>query len=246
MNRMRGMSLGLFVAGTDTGVGKTLVTAALVKLLRGKDIAAVPFKPLHTGCPDSQTAPDLDFVLAGLKDAAGALPPRDQLAPCRFRHPCSPHLAARLEQREVDITRIFDSLRQLRRRGLFPVTEGTGGLMVPVSPYYSMLDILSAMSMPVILVARPSLGTLNHTLLSLTILRQRLVRVAGVIFNAAQQDTTPDYIVRDNSRTISEWGSVPVLGSIPFIPGCTDRPAELIDYAAQYLDLGPLEAWISR
>lgn len=241
-----GISPGLFVAGTDTGVGKTLVTAALVKLLRRNGVAAVPFKPIHTGCPHAQAAPDLDFVLAGVEEDPGSLPPRDLLAPCRFRHPCSPHLAARLEQRAIDIARIFDCLRRLRRGGLFPVVEGTGGLMVPVSPYYSMLDILSAMSLPVVLVTRRSLGTLNHTFLSLALLRQRLIRVVAVVFNAVQQDATPEYIARDNARTIREWGRVPQLGNIPFIPGCADRPAALVSRAAEHLDLIPLGPWIGK
>jgi len=227
---------GLFVAGTDTGVGKTLVTAALARGLRARDIAAVPAKPVHTGCPTSArqstvgSTPDLDFCLEALPADKGVLSHYERLCLYRFPHPCSPHLAARLARRNIDPARIAEGLRSLAEQGFFVVAEGVGGLMVPLTEYFSVLDLIATLRWPVVLVARPGLGTLNHTLLSLDALRKRLVPVAGVVFNAAVPDATPQYIADDNRRTVVEWGRVPVLGWIPHLQPAP--PQELAAAAA--------------
>ncbi|MEI6971536.1 MAG: dethiobiotin synthase [bacterium] len=210
----------IFITGTDTGVGKTMVAAAILSVLRGRGIDAVPMKPIQTGCTSRNgllTAPDLKFSLA----AAGLKPDRSEmihLAPYRFRPACSPHLAARLARRTISTDVISRHFAILQASHDFVVIEGAGGVLVPIGPGQTMLDVMRKLGSPVILVARPGLGTINHTLLSLRALRGAGLDVAGVVFNEA----TPgphSYIEKDNIDAVSRHGKVRILGSLPFMPG---------------------------
>jgi len=215
-----GRSRGLFITGTDTGVGKTVATAALLALLRARGVDAVPMKPVQTGCRRARggwRAPDLERVLR----LAGLRPPAAEQAwmcPYRFGPACSPHLAARLARRPIQLRRIRAGFRQLSRRRDAVLVEGAGGVLVPLGGRRTMLDLMAALGLPVVLVARPGLGTLNHTLLSLAALRAARLRVAGVLL----VDTAPrawGRLERDNAATLARLGRVPVLGRLPFLAG---------------------------
>ena len=219
---------GLFITGTDTGVGKTVVTAALLTLLRARGVDAVPMKPVQTGCRRVRGglhAPDLDFVLR----MAGLHPPVEELSwmcPYRFAPACSPHLAARRAHADIRLGRIRDGFRRLGRRHAAVLVEGAGGVLVPLDARHTMLDLMQDLGLPVVLVARPGLGTLNHTLLSLAALRGAGLRIAGVLL----VDTQPrrwGTIERDNAATIARLGRVPVLGRLPYLAelGRTLAPA---------------------
>lgn len=244
-------SSGVFITATDTGVGKTLVTAVITRELRKKRISAVPAKVVQTGCePESPNtpgwcaSPDLDFCL-GVLDVDGRITGLyHRMCPYCFTHPCSPHLAARLAGRKIDPALIISSLETLVSEGHFVVAEGTGGLMVPLTDHYTILDLISALRWPVILVARAGLGTLNHTLLSLGALRQRQVRVAGVIFDEADAQTSPPYIVKDNLSTIANWGDVPIIGYVPYLG--KKGAAELVKEARAHIDWNQLLARLAE
>lgn len=209
---------GLFITGTDTGVGKTVVSAALVSLLRMRGVDAVPMKPVQTGCrrqAGQWRAPDLEFCLrmAGLTASRAH---RRQMAPYCFKPACSPHLAAAIQRRRIEITPVVDAFHALQRRHSFVIAEGAGGILAPLNERETMLDLMAALVIPVVLVARPGLGTINHTLLSLRELRRARLTVAGVIFNQTQKKRG-GLVERDNIAVIERQGQVRVLGRLPFI-----------------------------
>jgi dethiobiotin synthetase len=208
----------IFVTGTDTGVGKTVVTAALVSLARAGGIDAVPMKPVQTGCvfrDGAWDAPDISFVLgaAGLNVSSEE---QRVMCPYRFELPCSPHLAAEKAGSEIAMDTIVECFHTLAKRHEMVVVEGAGGILVPVHDTVMMIDIMKRLDLPVVLVSRPGLGTLNHTLLSLHELQRWNIAVVGVIFCDAQP-ASGDYIERDNKATIERLGGVSILGTMPYI-----------------------------
>jgi dethiobiotin synthetase len=237
---------GIFVAGTGTDVGKTMVTAGLLRWLRRRIAdpdSAMVMKPVQTGCkpceraspqlpsegrdgPPRLRAPDVDFVLraAGLEVDEQTFA---HVAPYCFQPACSPHLAARLAGQRIEMERILQSARWLAARYRRLVVEGAGGLLVPVNDTQTMLCVAWQMRLPVLLVGPSGLGTINHTLLSLEALRRRGCPVLGVMLNDVQAvDEAQSYIHEDNVRTIEHYGEVPVR-RIPYlrIAGGDPQPA---------------------
>lgn len=205
-------SRGIFVAGTDTGVGKTHVAAELVSDLRRAGIDAVPMKPVQTGCVHRGgrlVATDLEWCLKRARVNPDSARLAD-MAPYCFRPACSPHLAAARVGRRISVPVIMRAFRRLGLAHECVVVEGAGGILVPLNSRRTMLDLMVEMNLPVLLVARPGLGTINHTLLSLRILRQAGVDVMGVVLNQASPGRW-GLIERDNLATIEKFGAVPVM-----------------------------------
>jgi dethiobiotin synthetase len=151
------------------------------------------------------------------------------MAPYTFEPACSPHLAARLAGREIDIAEMVIAARTLASEYDFIIAEGAGGAVVPLTPRETMLDLMQALKLPVLVAAHPGLGTINHTLLTIQALRSDGLEIAGIVFLAAE-DVQPGYIEDDNLVTIEQFGKVPVLGSIPYSAGLaapSPRYAEL-------------------
>lgn len=213
---------GVIVVGTDTGVGKTLITAALVCALRKRGVPAIPMKPVQTGCAPDRRAPDLDFCLAaaGLQADAELY---NLMSPYRFFLPASPHLAARQEGAEVDPAIVRKAFEELRSRGFSPVVEAAGGLLVPWTDTRFQVDVLLALNLPIVLVARAGLGTLNHTLLSVEALRARGATPVWVVLN----DTvgSPGLIEDDNARTLERLLHPVVIRRVPHVPNVTPSAA---------------------
>jgi dethiobiotin synthetase len=180
------------VTGTDTDVGKTVVSAVLAV---GLD--AYYWKPVQAGIAPSTDTADVR-AWTGL--------PEERFLPeaYRLREPMSPHAAAALEGLELDLAPVLD--RQLPADRPV-IIEGAGGLMVPLNRGALVVDLIGRMGVPVILVARTSLGTLNHTLLSVSELRRRGIPLLGVVLNGVEHES--------NRRTIEEYGDVRVLGRVP-------------------------------
>lgn len=215
------MSRGIFITGTDTGVGKTLVTAGIVRWLRNQGIDAVPMKPVQTGGErrseargDRLVAPDLEFHLA----ACDLRPSRDELqlmSPYVYQPACSPHLAGRMAQRYTEPSVVKDCADKLLRDHEAVVVEGAGGVMVPLNESATMLDLMKMLAYPVVLVSRFGLGTINHTLLSIHALRTARIDLIGVVFNQVEQPSTGSrFIEEDNPEAIARFGNVPVVGKI--------------------------------
>lgn len=196
---------GFFVTGTDTGVGKTVVAAALLAALRSRGIRAAPMKPVQTGarlCRGELQSPDLEFCLRvnGVRPDCGL---KRRMAPHLFREACSPHLAARRASRAISVSGIKKAFQALHGPFDAVVVEGAGGLFVPLSRQSCMVDLIQALGLPVVLVARPGLGTLNHTLLSLEALRRRGLGVFAVVLNPCSEK--PNFIEADNMQTLARF-----------------------------------------
>ncbi|MDO8684769.1 MAG: dethiobiotin synthase [Armatimonadota bacterium] len=205
----------VFITGTDTGVGKTVVAAGLLASLRGEYLDAVPMKPVQTGAELENgrlVSPDLRFCLkaAGLNIKYEK---KRLMCPYCFEPECSPHLAAEMSGVSIQIEEILRCYNKLLSTHKTVIVEGAGGVLAPISESETMMDIIRALAIPVVLVARRGLGTLNHTLLSLSELRHNNVEVLGVILNTVGLDG-PDYIVQDNVKTIEKFVDVRVLGTI--------------------------------
>jgi dethiobiotin synthase len=216
------MSRGLFITGTGTGVGKTIVAAGLLRWLRAAGRDAVPMKPVQTGCGERDgalTVPDLDFSLA----AAGLTPSADELGrmcPFRYAPACSPHLAGRMAERYADVGAIVRAAEGLGTAHELIVAEGAGGVMVPLNEVETMLDLMRALGWPVVVVAGLELGTINHTLLTVRALREAGLHVPGVIFNEALGpgvERSDEYIRADNPPTIVQFSGVESLGVVPWL-----------------------------
>lgn len=229
---------GLFITGTDTGVGKTWATARLLVALRAAGRDVVPMKPVQTGArirADIARPPDLEFLLAsaGLRPTARE---RAWMCPYAFAPACSPHLAARLAGRPIRLARIRQGYDALRRRHEGILVEGAGGVLAPIGPRQTMLDLMRELALPVALVARPGLGTLNHTLLSLRALRDTGLRVAALIL----AETAPcgrGVIEHDNERTLRRMGGVEIILHALFLPPARDATAlreQLAQQAARW------------
>jgi dethiobiotin synthetase len=232
---------GLFITGTDTGVGKTVMSALLLAELRRRGINAAPIKPVQTGCGSAATGsgditpqssrlavPDLDYALsmAGLRVSDEDY---RSMTPYAFEPACSPHLAAEMAGGEIDIAEMVIAARTLASEYEFIIAEGAGGIMVPLNRRETMLDLMQALRLPVLIAARPGLGTINHTLLTLRALRSDDLEIAGIVF-VANEPGEPGFIDEDNAVTLRQFGKVPILGTIPYC-------ARLAESRPSYSDL---------
>jgi len=209
---------GVFITGTDTGIGKTIISATLLCALKSKGVDAIYMKPVQTGClkkPGGLIAPDLEFVLS-VSEFLPTEKERKLMAPYRFRRSCSPHLAAALERRNISLSKIMKAFDELKSRHEFVIVEGAGGILTPLARQLSMLDLMKALSLPVIVVARPGLGTINHTLLTLRELRRAKLNVLGIVINYAVK-TSLSFIEKDNLQTIERLGNTRIIAELPFM-----------------------------
>lgn len=222
---------GIFITGTDTDAGKTVVAAALLAALRLRGMDAVPMKAVQTGakCKGSvKKALDLEFCL---KIAGLNIPAEEKclMAPYLLGDPCSPHLAAQREGVTISLALIKRSMERLAGLHDMVVVEGAGGLMVPITGRKTMLDLSAKMGLPVLLVGRAGLGTLNHVLLSVEALKSRGIIPAGIVLNENEQ-VRSGYIEKDNLKTIrSLVRSSPVI-RFPHIKGnlCSEHGRKLL------------------
>jgi dethiobiotin synthetase len=198
---------GLFVTGTDTGVGKTVVSAALLLRYRAR-FALRYWKPIQTGI-------EQDDDTADVRRLAACEPGDVREDGVRLRHPVSPHLAARLARVRIGL----DAIDRLASKGVARwVVEGAGGVLVPINEADLMVDLMTHLALPVVVVARSTLGTINHTLLTLEALRSRGLRVAGVVMVGA-----PD---GDNREAIECYGRTRVVGELPHLSPLTPETLE--------------------
>ena len=171
---------GWFVAGTDTGVGKTLVACTLVRALRRRGTAVGVMKPIETGVGAEGPCDAL-----ALREAAGVDDPLETICPQRYALPAAPTVAAEAEGREVDLDAVRAAFAILAARHAALIVEGAGGLLVPAAKDISMADLAGELGLPLIVVARASLGTINHTRLTLEAAEARALPIAGVVISHA-------------------------------------------------------------
>ena len=176
------MIKGIFITGTDTGVGKTYVGTTLAKALKRQGVDVGVMKPVETGCRKRQ-GELYPADAARLIKAAGVKDRLENVCPYRFSRPLAPSVAAGMEGKRVDPEKIINSFRALLKKHDFMIVEGAGGIMVPLAGQYTYLDLAHELGLPVMIVARPGLGTINHTLLTIAALHRRKLRMAGVVLN---------------------------------------------------------------
>jgi len=202
---------GLFVTGTGTGVGKTVLSAALLAAMSTAGVRVRAHKPVVTGLDDpSETAwpPDHE-LLAGV---AGMTP--EEVAPLRYGPAVSPHLAARLAGETIDPAELVARARAAssdadQRNGAL-IVEGVGGLLVPLADDFTVRDLAAALGLPVVIAANPGLGTINHTLLSIESARAAGLDVRAVVLTPWPQ--APGELERSNRDTIARLGEIEVAG----------------------------------
>ncbi len=224
------MSPGIFVTGTDTGVGKSVVAAGILRWLRNQGIDAVPMKPVQTGgIPNGGRliAPDLKFCLS----ASRIRPSGHELqlmSPYVYKPACSPHLAGRMAQRYVEPSKIKDCADKLLQNHQALVIEGAGGVMVPLNQSLTMLDLRKMLAYPVVLVSRFDLGTINHTLMSIQALRTFDIRIIGVVFNHTTKPRHENQLIeKDHPRAIAQFGNVRVLGKLRYLNNLSSKREDI-------------------
>jgi dethiobiotin synthetase len=194
---------GVFVTGTGTEVGKTIIAAVLAHTLAAEGKRVAVFKPAVTGLEEEG---ETDHAL--LRRASGSSQSDEEIAPYRYQPPASPHLAAALAGEEIDPERLAEAACQAAADADAIVCEGVGGLLVPLSPTYLVRDLAVGLGYPLVIVAGPGLGTINHTLLTLEAARAAGLEVAAVVLNPWPEE--PGEIERNNRETIAELGQVRV------------------------------------
>ena len=203
---------GIFVTGTGTEVGKSVVAAVAARTLAeaGHDVAV--FKPAVTGlaepggAPKAGAAPEPDHEL--LRRAASSTQSDDEIAPYRYDPPASPHLAAELAGEEIDGRRLLDAAREAASGADALVCEGVGGLLVPLSRDYLVRDFARDLGLPLLVAAPPGLGTINHTLLTLEAARSVGLEVTAVVLTPWPE--RPGALEESNRETVASLGKVRV------------------------------------
>jgi dethiobiotin synthetase len=234
---------GLFITGTDTGVGKTVLSAALVAAIAASGERVRAFKPAVTGLDDELDADErsgvdaphswpADHVL--LAATAGMAP--EEVSPLRFGPAVSPHLAAQLAGESIEPERLLAAASAADAPAQTLIVEGVGGLLVPLREDFSVCDLAVALGLPLLIAARPSLGTINHTLLTLRVARAAGLEVRAVVLTPWPPE--PSVLERSNRETIARIGEIEV-ETLPHVAG----PAqELLAHAGESL---PWRRWLA-
>ncbi len=206
---------GVFVAGTDTGVGKTIITGCLARYLLDKGRDVITQKWAQSGC-GADFSQDILAHLKIMGQDKNYLQDCWKLAcPYQFKHPVSPHLAARLENKTINPRKIIKNFKTLSRNHEFVIVEGIGGVMVPLNKKVLLIDLVRESGLPVLIVAQNKLGALNHTLLTIEALRARKINILGLVFNNPARENS--LVIADNPRIIRALSKENIFGVLPWI-----------------------------
>jgi dethiobiotin synthetase len=221
---------GCFVTGTDTGVGKTVLAAAIAAALRAAGVRVAAFKPVVTGLAEPEPGRPADHELLGA--AAGMAP--DAVSPLRFDPPLSPHLAAELAGTPIDPAAVLAAAGAAAAEAEALVVEGVGGLLVPITPDWTVRDLAAELGLPVVIAARPGLGTISHSLLAIEAARTAGLEVRAVVLTPWPDE--PTVMHRSNRETIARLSRV----AVETLPPVGTDPAALARAGAAL----PLDAWL--
>lgn len=244
------MGSGIFITGTDTGVGKTLVACGLAALLRQMGYRVGVMKPVETGCEerDGKLFPQDTFYL---KEASGCEEPLEKICPYRLKEPLAPSVAAERSGVKIDIGYIETLYGELSSKHDITVVEGAGGLLVPILPSFTYADLARLLNLPLLVVAANRLGAINHLLLTLEHASCRGLHVLGYVLN--QLEDPPSLAAETNAGALISLTAVPCLGEIPCLSAPHDGapPLEtnrsfLADLFEERLNLRLLEAVLPR
>ena len=202
--------MNAFITGTDTGVGKTYVTALLIRHLRARGLDAVGFKPICCGSRE-----DAEI----LHTAAGGALSLNEVNPVWFRAPAAPYAASLIENRAVDLALIHEQYAALRARHEAVLVEGVGGWLVPIRTDYTVADLARDCGLPVVVVVHNRLGALNHTALTVRHIQSSGLECAGLVLNdgpsaASSADESNGIAPATNASILEEWLRVPILHTV--------------------------------
>ena len=228
------MSQGLFITGTDTGVGKTVATCVLAALLRHHGYNVGVMKPICTG---TRSAPnDVDRLIASTQTQDS----RDCISPYELDEPLAPHLAATAQNITIDIQRILDAFHALRTRHDVILVEGIGGVMVPITNTLFVLDVIGLFGLPTVVVTRGSLGTINHTLLTVNALQARNLVIAGLIVNHPYRTTLRQSPEDHSVSLILDICKIQLIGTLRHINDLDIMWRDGIDKLTEEMNISPL------
>ena len=204
---------GIFVTGTDTGIGKTIVTGLLAKFLDSQGYKVVTQKWVETGTIGFSKDVSFHLKLLGKRkqDLSNYL---DDMSPYTFKFPSSPHLGSSLEKKKISIEKIKRNYKTLAKAFDFVVVEGVGGVLVPLNKKKLVVDLAKELNLAALVVVGNKLGAINHTLLTLEALKARKIKTIGVVFNNLENKTN-NIILKDNPKIIEAISGVKSLGSLP-------------------------------
>ncbi len=231
---------GIFVTGTDTGVGKTIVAAAIALYLRKRGIRVAVLKPVTSGAVliDGRLVSE-DVELLRWASACNA--PDKDIAPYLLREPVAPSESAAREGVVIQSSPIREAFERLSASHDFVIVEGVGGLLVPLAPDLLVADLVEELALPLLIVARPNLGTVNHTLMTCECARARNIEVMGVVING--QPEYPDIAEEYAARLISEFASVSIPAVLPRCTGFGEKT--VVETLSKCIATQPLAALLS-
>jgi dethiobiotin synthetase len=218
------MAKGFFITGTDTGIGKTVITAALIKTANLLGFRACGMKPIETGClreGDVLIPSDGMFI----KTIAHMGESVNYISPCCFENPLSPLAASEIEGISVNFEKIKKAYAELSQKYDVVIVEGLGGLLVPITGDYFVLNLARDFGLPVIVVSRPGLGTINHTMLTVNYAINAGLVVAGIIINYSlpSEGTSAE---NTNPEVLKKISPVPVVGIFPHLKDLEETTIE--------------------
>lgn len=224
MSNRKRVPSSLFITATDTGVGKTIVTAGLARALRkaGYDVGVM--KPIATGGRIRRISGHKSCVSSDaelLRKVSGVKDDLDLINPVCLIPPLAPSVAAQVSNQRINLNRIYKAYQILKKRHEILLVEGIGGLLVPIKDNYLVSDLISdlpagkaGLKLPILIVARPNLGTINHTLLTINVARMKGLKIKGFIFNCHQSYRSRPV---NSGQVITKISNVSYLGTIPYI-----------------------------
>jgi len=231
---------GIFITGTDTGVGKTVFSAALARLLRNRGINVGVMKPVTSGCNDKNgllVSDDAELLAWG-----AGIEVNQEVAPYLLREPIAPSAAAELEHKKIEFSRILAAYHRLSEEHDFVIVEGAGGLMVPLAGGLLIADLVKLLDLPLLVVARPNLGTVNHTLLTCFVARTLGLEIKGTIIN--NYPDFPDSAESTAPHLIDSLSGVPLLARLPAFPDFDEKSR--VEKLAEWLDSQPTTRLLLR
>lgn len=223
--------VGCFVTGTDTEVGKSVVSAGLLHWLGQQGVRAAGYKPVAAGMEQLADGSWVNEDIQRLHAASASGIAVEQIGCYCLPHACAPHIAAEQAGLTLQASRMQQGLEQLRAQVDCVVVEGAGGVRIPLAEGFDSADLMVALQLPVILVVGMRLGCINHALLSVEAIQSRGLRLAGWVAN--QPQAQPMAFAQHNRHTLQQLIAAPLLGEIPFVrDGSAEQVAAAFDLAA--------------
>jgi dethiobiotin synthetase len=233
------LKTGYFVTGTDTEVGKTLVSGALILKLRELGRNAIGFKPVVAGTYQGQNGEYINEDIETLRVASN-LPQTQSICPFVLDTPAAPHIVAKANGIELNVNKLLESFTGIQNENDFVVVEGAGGFIVPLNDHESLADFAQKIDLPIIVVVGMKLGCLNHTLLTIEAIKTRKMKIAGWVANTLAQEMS---LLNENIQSLQDRIDAPFLGMIPTLPLALQKqnnsPYSLaaLQFAAQHIQL---------